>query len=252
MRSIFFQQPLQYQIEVDGEIWNQGEKIKGKLTVRNMSSEKVIVNVSQVILAYGLKKNIKEGNVSPWEVLEKQVLTKNIPLPSAGELSYEWNFQLATDCPITDKQGGLYLLFGGEDTLSEGGRLDLPVNLHPILQNFLQTFSTQFYFLEKYQKRKSEWTEVKLVPPDSKEYPNLDFVLCLLRISKEQLEAQYLFKMSGLGRSGEKMTVTKKTRDLKQNIPPEKYLQPGGFPNRACFRENINEALNVARPDVMF
>ena len=76
MRSIFFQQPLQYQIEVDGENWNQGEKIKGKLTVRNMSSEKVIVNVSQVILAYGLKKNIKEGNVSPWEVLEKQVLTK--------------------------------------------------------------------------------------------------------------------------------------------------------------------------------
>ena len=90
------------------------------------------------------------------------------------------------------------------------------------------------------------------MPPDSKEYPNLDFVLCLLRISKEQLEAQYLFKMRGLGRSGEKMTVTKKTRDLKQKIPPENYLQPGGFPNRACFRENINEALNVARPDVMF
>ena len=252
MRSTFFKQPLQYQIEIDGENWDQGEEIKGKLIIRNMSSETVVVNDLQVILAYGLKKSITEGNESPWEVLDNQALSKNISLPAVSEQSYEWTFQLATDCPITDKQGGLYLLFGGEDTLSEGGRLDLPVNLHPILQNFLQTFSTQFYFLEKYQKRKSEWTEVKLVPPDSKEYPNLDFVLCLLRISKEQLEAQYLFKMSGLGRSGEKMTVTKKTRDLKQKIPPEKYLQPGGFPNRACFRENINEALNVARPDVMF
>ena len=252
MRSTFFQQPLQHQIEIDGENWEQGEEIKGKLIIRNMSSEKVVVNASQVILAYGLKKSIKEGNGSRWEVLEKLVLTKNLSLSAGGQQSYEWTFQLATDCPITDKHGGLYLLFGGEDTLSEGGRLDLPVNLHPILQNFLQTFSTQFYFLEKYQKRKSEWTEVKLVPPDSKEYPNLDFVLCLLRISKEQLESQYLFKMSGLGRSGEKMTVTKMTRDLKQKIPPEKYLQPGGFPNRACFRENINEALNVARPDVMF
>ena len=48
------------------------------------------------------------------------------------------------------------------------------------------------------------------------------------------------------------MTVTKKTRDLKQKIPPEKYLQPGGFPNRACFRENINEALKIARPEVIF
>ncbi len=252
MRSTFFQQPFQHQIEIDGENWNQGEEIKGKLTILNMSSETVVVNTSQVILAYGLKKSIKEGNESPWEVLEKQVMTQNISLPAGGEQSFEWIFQLATDCPITDKHGGLYLLFGGEDTLSVGGKLDVPVNLHPILQNFLQTFTTQFFFLEKYQKRKSEWTEVKLVPPESKEYPNLDFVRCLLRISQEHLEAHYLFKMRGLGRSGEKITVTKKNRELKQKIPPGNYLQPGGFPNRACFRENINQALNIARPDVIF
>ena len=252
MRSTFFKQPLQYQIEIDGENWEQGEAIKGKIIIRNMSSETVVVNASQVILAYGLKKSIKEGNESPWEVLDNHVLTKNISLPAVSEQSYEWTFELATDCPITDKQGGLYLLFGGEDTLSEGGRLDLPVSLHPILQNFLQTFSTQFFFLEKYQKRKSEWTEVKLVPPESKEYPILDFVRCLLRISQEHLEAHYLFKISGLGRSGERMKVTKKNRELKQKIPPENYLQPGGFPNRTCFRENINEALNIARPSVIF
>ena len=252
MRSIFFQQPLQHQLEIDGENWNQGEEIKGKLSIRNMSSETVVVNTSQVILAYGLKKSFKEGNEPPWEVLEKQVLTKNISLPAGGEQSYEWIFQLATDCPITDKQGGLYLLFGGEETLSEGGRLDLPVRLHPILQNFLQTFSTQFFFLEKYQKRKSECTEVKLLPPDSREYPNVDNVLCFLRVHDEQLEAHYRFKMSGLGRTGEKMTVTKKYRELEQSIPPGKYLQPGGFPNRTCFRENIDQALNLARPEVIF
>ena len=58
--------------------------------------------------------------------------------------------------------------------------------------------------------------------------------------------------MTGLGRSGEKMTVTKKNRELKQKIPPEKYMQSGGFPNRACFRENINDALKIARPEVIF
>ena len=252
MRSTFFQQPLQHQIEIDGENWNQGEEIKGKLTIRNMSSETVVVNTSQVILAYGLKKSIKEGNESPWEVLEKQVMTQNISLPAGGEQSFEWIFQLATDCPITDKHGGLYLLFGGEDTLSAGGKLDVPVKLHPILQNFLQTFTTQFFFLEKYQKRKSEWTEVKLIPPDSREYPNMDYVLCFLRIHDEQLEAHYRFKMSGLGRTGEKMTVTKKNREIEQSIPQGKYLQPGGFPNRACFRENIDQALNIARPEVIF
>ena len=252
MRSVYFQQPLEHQIEVEGESWNQGEVVKGQLRIRNMSSKTVAVKTSQIILAHGLKKAFKEGTMVPWEVLEKQVVAQDIALQAGSELTFGWNFNLSTDCPITDKQGGLYLLFGGEEALTEGGRLNLQINLHPILQNYLQTFTTQFRFLEKYQKRKSEWTEVKLIPPDSREYPNMDYVLCFLRIHDEQLEAHYRFKMSGLGRTGEKMTVTKKNRELEQSIPPEKYLQPGGFPNRACFRENIDQALNIARPEVIF
>ncbi len=252
MRSVYFQQPLEHQIDVEGESWNQGEVVKGQIRIRNMSSKTVAVKTSQIILAHGLKKAFKEGTMVPWEVLEKQVVAQDIALQAGSELTFGWNFNLSTDCPITDKQGGLYLLFGGDEALTEGGRLNLQINLHPILQNYLQTFTTQFRFLEKYQKRKSELTEVKLIPPDSREYPNMDYVLCFLRIHDEQLEAHYRFKMSGLGRTGEKMTVTKKNRELEQSIPPEKYLQPGGFPNRACFRENIDQALNIARPEVIF
>jgi len=252
MRSVYIQQPLEYQIEVEGESWNQGEVVKGQIRIRNMGSKTVAVKTSQIILAHGLKKAFKEGTMVPWEVLEKQVVAQDIALQAGSELTFGWNFNLSTDCQITDKQGGLYLLFGDDEALTEGGRLNLQINLHPILQNYLQTFTTQFRFLEKYQKRKSEWTEVKLIPPDSREYPNMDYVLCFLRIHDEQLEAHYRFKMSGLGRTGEKMTVTKKNRELEQSIPPEKYLQPGGFPNRACFRENIDQALNIARPEVIF
>ena len=252
MRSVYIQQPLEHQIEVEGESWNQGEVVKGQIRIRNMSSKTVAVKTSQIILAHGLKKAFKEGTMVPWEVLEKQVVAQDIALQAGSELTFGWNFNLSTDCPITDKQGGLYLLFGGDEALTEGGRLNLQINLHPILQNYLQTFTTQFRFLEKYQKRKSEWTEVKLIPPDSREYPNMDYVLCFLRIHDEQLEAHYRFKMSGLGRTGEKMTVTKKNRELEQSIPQGKYLQPGGFPNRACFRENIDQALNIARPEVIF
>jgi len=252
MRSVYIQQPLEYQIDVEGESWNQGEVVKGQIRIRNMSSKTVAVKTSQIILAHGLKKAFKEGTIVPWEVLEKQIVAQDIALQAGSELTFGWNFNLSTDCPITDKQGGLYLLFGGDEALTEGGRLNLQINLHPILQNYLQTFTTQFRFLEKYQKRKSELTEVKLIPPDSREYPNMDYVLCFLRIHDEQLEAHYQFKMSGLGRTGEKMTVTKKNREIEQSIPQGKYLQPGGFPNRACFRENIDQALNIARPEVIF
>ena len=252
MRSVYFQQPLEHQIEVEGESWNQGEVVKGQLRIRNMSSKTVAVKTSQIIIAHGLKKAFKEGTGVPWEVLEKQVAAQDIALQAGSEQTFGWNFNLSTDCQITDKQGGLYLLFGGDEALTEGGRLNLQINLHPILQNYLQTFTTQFRFLEKYQKRKSEWTEVKLIPPDSREYPNMDYVLCFLRIHDEQLEAHYRFKMSGLGRTGEKMTVTKKNRELEQSIPQGKYLQPGGFPNRAGCRETIDPALTIARPEVIF
>ena len=231
---------------------NQGEIISGQLQIINRYKKAFQLESVDIVLAHGLKKTFKEGTGVPWEVIETQVAAQDIELQAESELTFSWNFNLSTDCQITDKQGGLYLLFGGDEALTEGGRLNLQINLHPILQNYLQTFTTQFRFLEKYQKRKSEWTEVKLIPPDSREYPNMDYVLCFLRIHDEQLEAHYRFKMSGLGRTGEKMTVTKKNRELEQSIPPEKYLQPGGFPNRACFRENIDQALNIARPEVIF
>ncbi|MDP7438932.1 MAG: hypothetical protein QGI53_05765 [SAR324 cluster bacterium] len=252
MRSTFFQQPLEYQLEVEGENWDQGGIIKGKLRVRNMSAAAVNVKTVQIVLAHGLIKAIKEKGEVGWEIQQKRLIAQDISLQPGGEQSSEWSFDLPTDCPITDKQGSLFLLFGDDDVLSAGGRLDLKIQLHPILQSFLQTFTTQFRFLLKYQKRKAEWTEVKLVPPDSREFPNMDYVYCFLRIHQEKLEAHYRFKMKGLGRSGQQMTITKKNREIEQSIPQENYLQPGGFPNRACFRENIDQALNIARPEVIF
>ncbi|MEE3162816.1 MAG: hypothetical protein VX274_05630, partial [SAR324 cluster bacterium] len=147
MRSVYIQQPLEYQIDVEGESWNQGEVVKGQIRIRNMSSKTVAVKTSQIILAHGLKKAFKEGTMVPWEVLEKQVVAQDIALQAGSELTFGWNFDLSTDCQITDKQGGLYLLFGGDEALTEGGRLNLQINLHPILQNYLQTFTTQFRFL---------------------------------------------------------------------------------------------------------
>ena len=106
----------------------------------------------KVYIKYHLSKTLRPQNIS--DIVEdlyeiEQVLSKDVSLEAHGEKSYQWIFQLATDSPITDKQGGPYLLFGGENTLSEGGRLDLPIKMHTILQNFLQTFTTQFFFLEK-------------------------------------------------------------------------------------------------------
>ena len=248
MKSTFFEKNIEYQLEVNGENWNQGEIISGQLQIINRDQKALQIESVEIVLAHGLKKNLKEKNKLVWEIQENLTLTKDFLLPTNQSETFEWSFKLKTNCPITDKMGGLYLLFGGQEILSSGGRLDLNIKLHPLLQ----TFTTQFRFLEKFQKRKNDWTEIKLIPPESREFPNLDYVSCLLRIYKEKLEVNYLFKMKGLGRSGNQMKITKKNRDIFQTIEKENYLQAGGFPNRACFRENIDQALKIARPEVIF
>ena len=250
MRSVFFQNPLEYQIQTDREEWNQGDSIQGRLRVRNMSGNSVPSIQSSVLLAYGVRKEIKSGDAEAWKIQSEIMPISGANLNPQGEINTEWELKLNDDCPITDKSASLFLLFGGDKVMEEGGRIDLRVELHPILQSFLQTFTTQFKFLEKYRKSKEDHTEVKLVPPESKEFPNLEQILCMLKIHEEQLESVFQFRMKGFSKDGENMKVVKKKREFEIQMTPEEYLLPGDFPNRQLFREKISEALDIARQRV--
>lgn len=251
MRSVFFQRPLEYQIAASGEEWNQGDPLSGTMRVRNSGGEALPAQSVRILLVYAVKKELKDGKADPWQVLE--TLGFDLPeLATGTQHVTDWSLQLPSDCPVTDKSGTLFLLFGGIEALENGGRIDLQVRLHPMLQSFLQTFTTQFKFLEKYRKHVKGWTEVKLNPPDSQEYSSLDNLLCHLRIREEQLEVRYLFKVKVFSREDDFVKIRRKTRELEQSLTPEDYLQPGGFPNRNCFRERIDEALGTVRASVLF
>ena len=68
MRSVFFQNPLEYQIQTDREEWNQGDSVQGRLRVRNMSGNSVPSIQSSVLLAYGVRKEIKSGDAEAWKI----------------------------------------------------------------------------------------------------------------------------------------------------------------------------------------
>ena len=184
MRSVFFQNPLEYQIQTDREEWNQGDSIQGRLRVRNMSGNSVTSIESSLVLAYGVRKEIKSGDAEAWKIQSEIMPISGANLDPQGEINTEWELKLNDDCPITDKSASLFLLFGGDKVMEEGGRIDLRVELHPILQSFLQTFTTQFKFLEKYRKSKEDHTEVKLVPPESKEFPNLGLGIPSIQVER--------------------------------------------------------------------
>ena len=250
MRSVFFQRPLEYQIETSGEEWNQGDSLSGTLRVRNNGGDSLSTQSVQILLAYALKKELKDGKAAAWQV--RETLNFDLPELDAGaQHTAEWTLPLPSDCPLTDKSGTLFLLFGGTEVLEDGGRIDLQVRLHPLLQSFLQTFTTQFKFLEKHRKHVKGWAEAKLNPPDTQEYSSLDHLLCHLRVREEQLEVRYFFKVKVFSREENYVKMRRKTRELEQSLSPEDYLQTGGFPNRNYFRERIDEALEIVRNSIL-
>ncbi|RZO48667.1 MAG: hypothetical protein EVA80_00825 [Proteobacteria bacterium] len=253
MRSTFFDRPLEYQLLTAKEEWLQGEPIAGKLTIRNMNEEKVVTSTVDVLLAYGNFKKVKAGVENCWEVLHRENIQKDLSLDGNQQLTFEWRFNLPSDAPITDKSGSMFLLFGGEDVLDRGGRLDVPTKMMELLQSFLQTFSTQFQFVQKSPKYKDGWTEVQLDPPiGSREFPNLEHVMCYLRMVDENLELKYRCKIKTLKKDGESMKVRGKSLEIIQTLTTDDYLQTSGFPNRSRFREVIEIALSEAKPTVVF
>ncbi len=253
MRSTFFDRPLEYQLLTAKEEWLQGEPIEGKLSIRNMNPDKVIANTVDVLLAYGNFRKIKAGEENCWEVLHRENIQKDLSLDGNQQLSYNWRFNLPSDAPITDKSGSLFLLFGGEDVLNRGGRLDVRIKMMELLQSFLQTFVTQFQFVQKSAKYKDGWTEVQLDPPSgSREFPNLEHVMCYLRMLDEKLELKYRCKIKTLKKDGESMKVRGKYLEVSQTLTADDYLQTSGFPNRSRFREMIEVALSEAKPTVVF
>ncbi len=253
MRSTFFDRPLEYQLLTAREEWLQGEPIEGKLSIRNMNPENVIANTVDVLLAYGNFRKIKAGEENCWEVLHRENIQQDLSLDGNQQLSYDWRLNLPSDAPITDKSGSLFLLFGGEDVLNRGGRLDVHIKMMELLQSFLQTFVTQFQFVQKSAKYKDGWTEVQLDPPTgSREFPNLEHVMCYLRMLDEKLALKYRCKIKTLKKDGENMKVRGKYLEVSQILTADDYLQASGFPNRSRFREMIEIALSEAKPSVVF
>ena len=103
MRSVFFQNPLEYQIQTDREEWNQGDSIQGRLRVRNMSGNSVTSIQSSLVLAYGVRKEIKSGDAEAWKIQSEIMPVSGANLDPQGEINTEWELKLNDDCPITDK-----------------------------------------------------------------------------------------------------------------------------------------------------
>lgn len=241
MRALYFAKPLEYRLEVPGDAFVQGEPLRGTLSVTNRgakASGKLSLNIG---LAYGVYKEVKSEGARALQVLERKTVAEGFTLKPEEERRCEWELPLGLTGPVHSKEGGPFLLYGGDlDKPEARGQIDLPVQLAPPFVAFLTTIENHFAFEMRSNRCVDGAIEAQFKPPGS--YPALEELTVRLTVDAKAVHTEFLARGRGL-KVGETGGLTIKKRAATKATPREQFLPRNGVPNRALFRALVGELL---------
>lgn len=215
MKGTHFQRPTELILNVHGEEWQQGDLIKGIFTVKNHGNEKLVLDNFGLTLAWGETKKVKAKDPKCFNNLYQKKFDK-VTLAAGEEAELPWEYQTPEDCPLTDKKGTLYALYGHTDEVWQGGNLLLTVKLPKMTLDLLQLFENFLRFKVKEIKNKKSKTEIKFLVPISKEFASVEDLTMDLSYAKRSFELEFVFKVKKLAYTQEGVNV--KGDKLKLNL----------------------------------
>lgn len=244
MRGIFFQQPLEFRLEVIGDEWRQGDRAACRLAVINRGSAAQSVQELSLHLACGTLKKVKQKADDAFAIVSSAENSPPAEIEPGGEASVEWSVQLDKNCTITDKQQSLFLICGRGPLEAAAGHLQLNVYPHAHVEAVTSLFETYFSFVLKGQKSKKEWLESKFKPPEGKRFAALDNVLLMSCFEGESLVLKFIFKSKKLSASAAAISVSKVTREHIERLEPDQYILSGGYVDNDALQRVIKSALS--------
>lgn len=207
MKAQFFNKPLNYSLNVDGDEWEQGSAVTGDLTISNTSNEDIDLSKHGCHLCYCQSKKVKAKDASGIKLIESVHM-------EAGQNKLNFNFKLDANCPLTDNTGSLQILSGNiEDPLS-CGMMELKVIPIKAISSFIETFEIFYRFKFKALKNKKGFIETQLVPPATKEWAKIQKMILQLKMDSEVLSVNCVINIKTLSFD----TSTSKTKDEKKEI----------------------------------
>ncbi len=226
MKAILVRHPLQITLETDGEAWNQGGVVKGRLHYLNSSSESVQVAGDIAAIYPALLKQVREGTLPETKALYSVGLPESFEVKGAEEKVFEYEFALPTDAPVTDKTSGLFFYFGNPE--SKHSSLAMQINPHQRLLELIENIELFLRFKTKSIKAKKDKIEYKLANPPSKEFAGVDSVIMLAKFSNENIELDFQVKVKKLDYSAAstQMAPSMQNGVVKFNVTltPSDYL----------------------------
>ena len=224
MKGVIFLKPLEYTIVAVGEKWHQGDKLKGTLKIKNQSADKIEVPVLKVAVCVGHYKKVKAKDPKGWSPIIESKLAEKITLNPLDEIDYSFEFKLAENSAVTDKNGSLYLAFFDKDEPLPTGHIELVIEPKIIIKQILQILENFLRFKVKEIKSGKGILEVKLTPPTSREMSNVDGVLLSISEIEKNLTLKYFFNLRALDFTSATMQVEKTTKEMEQTFTSKQYM----------------------------
>jgi len=244
LKSTAFSKNIEYQLEINGESWQQGDIITGNLIAINHNIDSIRLDSSGVFLCYGKQKDIKANKKNAFEIFQHVLFPKETTLPKNSKDKINWEFKFDPNCPISDKQGSYYLCFGEENTAN----IKLDILLNEVFSNFITTFEHMHRFKTKEKKAKKNSVDIKLIPPNSREFVSLENVICNLSLDKDDiLNITYKFKVKKINFQSIDLKAKSSTVQTKFHLEPKDYLIYKTSFNQEKVSQHISEALSEVK-----
>ena len=154
MKGTFFQRPLEYKLDIEGESWEQGSTIKASLIINNHSSEEVDLSNIGAHLCLATTKKLKAKDDTAFTFLETIPMTQAF-VKANSSVDLNFLFSLPTDCAITENTLSLYILCGNKNKPFDGGILQLNIVPTSTITSFIEVFENFFKFKFKALKNKN-------------------------------------------------------------------------------------------------
>lgn len=251
MKSTFIIKPLEYSIEVIGERWRQGDKIKGSLKINNHSTEKIALDHCLISLCEGHYKKIKAKDKNGWKEVSVIKLDEKISLNETSEISFPFEFILSENCLITDKGGSLYLAFFENNEDLPVGHIELIVEPKLVISQVLEIFENFIRFKVAQMKSTKGMVEVKLNPPAGRDFSTIDSLVLNVSEIDKNLTMKYLFNTKVLDMSTGTMQAQKKVKEIDQVFNSKQYLIYEQSLNQDFIIQSINTVITEIKPKFM-
>jgi hypothetical protein len=243
MKGLFFQQQLEFRLDVPGDSFLQGASIPCSLKVRNHGETPAVIATPTLWLAVGNLKKVKAKDPSAFEVAARAELEAGVAIAPKSEYDYSHSFLSDHNFSITDKSVSPYLLYGNSVNIAELGQLLVTFTLHPHVSAIFDTFTTVFSFVSKGISWKDGWTTAKLKAPDSARMSFVDELAFSARLEGDLIRLRYVFTVKKFDTSTTTVGVKKGKTEVSQTWPSSEYLFGGGFVQQQYVESMIEGAL---------